>query len=177
MPSNVRKLNYHSEECQEKIDEALLIMEGAVSRMAEATVENSHFTCFEEMDDPEEAVCNGIESWSLWDSVTNDIIYQEFQQGASVNQTEMSTKNLEAVVSNACAVETVEFVVSGPEDYYYTHTERNALYFVFGNKGATINDSFNAWPEGEYTVTANVKLQDNAGTKQATLTFTVDERC
>jgi len=177
MPSNVRKLNYHSAECQEKIDEALLIMEGAVSTQSESIVEQTHFTCFEEFSEPDEAVCEGIEVWNMWDSVTNAVTHANFQQGTIICLSTISTKNLEAVVSDACDVARVEFVLTGPEDYRYTHAEKNAMYFMFGNRAEDVGRSFNEWIPGDYTVDATVKLENGAGNLPATVTFTVDGNC
>ena len=178
MPSNVRKLNTANEVCQQKIDEALLIMQTAVSRQGEPIVDASQFNCYEIIDDPEEGTCKGIENWNMWDSQTSQVTHANFRSGTRLCQSEMPTKNLQSSVSASCAVEQVGYVMSGPGGLRYSHTERNALYFLFGNRGEDVGQSLNTWPAGDYTVTAVVKLSDGAGIKPAApLTFTVDGSC
>ena len=177
MPSNVRKLNIATEVCQQKIDEALLIMQNVVSRVGEPIVDASHFNCYEIFDDPEEAACRGIELWNMWDSDTNQVTYPNIKSGARFCLSHMSTKNLQSAVSASCAVDQVGYIMSGPAGYAYIHTEKNALYFLFGNRGEEVGRAFDSWTAGDYTVSANVKLSEGAGNKMASITFTVDGTC
>ena len=175
MPANVRKLSIANEICQEKIDEALLIMGNAVSGVAENIVATSHFNCYEEIDEVQD-FCKGIESWNLWDSVTSQITKANFQNSTSVCASEIPTKNLESVVSSACDVSQVNYVVTGPGGYRYSHTEKNSLYFLHGNRANAVTNGFEDWPAGDFVLAATVTLV-NGTVKKTGLTFTVNGSC
>jgi len=179
LPPGVRQLQSQTPECLVKIDEALLIMETAVSAAGEPIVAASHFLCFENIEgilDP--AVCNGIESWNMWDSTTNSVSTLSFQDNPTICQSAMSQSNLEAVVSPACDVDWLEFTLVGPEGYNgKQHREYVGLYFLFSNSAGNIGHSYDYFPAGSYTVDATVKLDSPPRHESASLTFTVDGNC
>jgi len=177
LPPSYRELAVYTPECQAKIDQAMLIMEDAVSREGEPIVEASHFSCFVQADEPEEAPCTGVERFELWDSTTNSVVVSNFAKNARICQTNMATRNLEAVVSPGCNVNKVSFVIAGPGGFSYTHTESNALYFLHGNRGMEVAGSDKIFPTGEHTLVVTVYLEGGAGTKQTSLPFTVDGSC
>ena len=178
LPPGVHQLTHHTPECVEKIDEALLIMETAVSAAGEPIVKASHFLCFENIEeggDPD--ICNGIESWNMWDATTDSVSSISFQDDPTICQSAMSQSNLEAVVSPACEVDWLKFTVVGPEDYREQHREYVGPYFLFSNNAGNIGHSHDDFPAGSYTVDATVKLDSPSRHESASLTFTVDGNC
>jgi len=191
-PPRTREI--YTEECVEKIDEALLIMEAAVSADGEPIVDASHFSCYEQIEEVgEPQSCRGFSYWTMWDAVEDEVSIQNFQDNPSICQSQMQDSNLEAVLDITCDVDTVTFVItrddpgstssgdpgsSSSDDpgssYSYSRTERFYQYLLYGNNDDNMLRSHYSFPVGDYTVTATASLKDGSST-EASLTFKVND--
>ena len=190
-PPRTREI--YTAECVEKIDEALVIMEGAVSADGEPIVDASHFSCYEQIDVDEPQSCQGFSYWTMWDAVEDEVSIQNFQDNPSICQSQMQDSNLEAVVDITCDVDTVAFVITSDDpgssssddpgssssgdpgsSYSYSRTERFYQYLLYGNIGDNMLRNRYSFPVGDYTVTATAFLKDGSSTK-ASLTFKVND--
>lgn len=172
----VRKLSYDREECIEKIDEALSIMESAVSSSLEPIVDASDFSCYILEDMEKHETCDGIVSWYLWDSIMSSVTSANFQNYPLVCLSGMTSSNLESIVSKGCNVKNISYSMTGPNNFSYSHVEFESMYFLFGNSGSTIYRSNKTFFGGTYMIDTTVSLKDGSKLNNS-FTFFVDDSC
>jgi len=159
----LRELAVTRQECLEKIDEARFIMASAVSEESEQIVEASVFSCYEHIADEEElgTTCDSeLIGWNMWDAISDEITYANFQDIGSICQSDMRKSNLEAVVDCDDDIKQVDFEITGPEDYFDDRTERQSLYFLYGNRDENVYNTNQRFSPGDYKVTATVVKKD-----------------
>jgi len=179
---HARELSPNSEECLKQIDEILLVMEDAVSEEGEPIVESSDFTCYEyfpedeeDSDDEEDSeTCEGLIGWNVWDATRDMPTKEGFEEFPAICQSEMRKSNIEAVVDTECDVGKVDFFITGPDSYSFKKTERQALYFLYGNRKDDIHRTYHPFPAGDYTVKVNIQLK-NKETIERSLGFIVED--
>jgi len=129
--------------------------------------------------------CTGVSAWELWNHQTDTFTSYNFQDGASISQSQMQVSSFQFIFDAACSVNStnpnnpnsvnhINLSTTGPNSYTYTRTESRPPYYLYGdNSGGTnvLGQGFN-WPKGQYTVTASVVL-NGGDTKISTRTFNV----
>lgn len=146
----------------------MFIMERAISDEGEPIVEASDFTCYQRIIEAEEETsCEGeLVSWNMWDATHNEMIFHNFQDTPSICKSEMRKSNLEAAVDCDDDIKQVDFEITGPESYFYDRTERQALFFLYGNRNDNVYRTNHEFAVGNYEVSATIVKRDGSSMTQ-----------
>ena len=91
----------------------------------------------------------GITQLDLWNGATDKLASSKMVDGMTIcNSLEMAID----AITDKC-VTNVKFLLTGPDQYTYTRTEKLAPFFLFGNSGTAVSGQ-KLSTAGAYTVTA-----------------------
>jgi len=134
---------------------------------------------------PSLSECLGAESINLWNPVSgiiaSTIYIEDFQDGTVLCQSQISTKNFEAVVNlDACLtrlprkLERVYLTMHYPDGSTLLNKEKTPLFMMHsGNEADTIPASPATWASGSYLLDVVVKYLDGTPEMSITRSFTV----
>lgn len=110
-----------------------------------------------------------IEHFNLWNA-DRDLVYDAIYDGTNAICKEDFNFSIEAVATSPTC-KTVDFELTGPDGFYYSRTERNEIWTLFGNKGNNVKGRLDSIPVGDYTLKA--VGSDGRATTEKVINFAV----